>query len=117
MAGWTKKRFQAEPVTESRPGRNLAKLQASLSGVVILALDVSGSMYGSRLEQARKGCHQFVKEAVGDGYSTGEILWHHGIDSVSLPEHSRKRRWHFSMRHLPGDETTSFLHCARLTPP
>lgn len=88
MAGWTKRRFQAEPVTECPPGPNLERLQASLSGVVILALDVSGSMSGSRLEQARRGCRQFVNEAVADGYSVGVILWHQGINAISRPERS-----------------------------
>lgn len=88
MAGWTKKSFHAEPVTEYRTGPNLGRLQASLSGVVILALDVSGSMAGDRIEQAQKGCRTFIDEAVADGYSVGVILWHHAVNASSDPGRS-----------------------------
>lgn len=75
MATWTKRRFASQPVTESPPGRNLERLQASLSGVVVLALDVSSSMSGISLSEAKNGCDRFFDEAVADGYSVGALLW------------------------------------------
>ena len=91
MAGWTKKNFQADPVTEYLPGQNLNRLRASFMGAVILALDVSGSMTGSRLEQARKGCQRFIDEAVGDKYSVGVILWHHSVNAFTPPDPSPQK--------------------------
>ncbi|OBJ98316.1 hypothetical protein A5746_12940 [Mycolicibacterium conceptionense] len=88
MAGWTKKNFQADPVTEFVPGPNLGRVQASFMGAVILALDVSGSMSGDRLEQARKGCQRFIDEAVQDKYSVGVILWDHTVRSFTPPNPS-----------------------------
>ncbi|OBG82650.1 hypothetical protein A5699_05730 [Mycobacterium sp. E802] len=88
MAGWTKKTFQADPVTEFLPGPHLGRLQASFMGVVILALDVSGSMSGDRLDQARKGCQRFIDEAVQDKYSVGVILWDHGVSAFTPPHPS-----------------------------
>jgi Mg-chelatase subunit ChlD len=91
VAGWTKKNFQADPVTEYSPGPNLGRLRASFMGVAILALDVSGSMSGARLEQARKGCLRFIDEAIDDNYSVGVILWNHTVNAVSPPDQSPKR--------------------------
>ena len=88
MATWTKKRFGGHPVTESPPGENLELLQASLSGSVILALDVSGSMYGERLAEAKTGCARFIDEAVEDGYSVGMLLWDHDVVGRSPLERS-----------------------------
>ncbi len=88
MAGWTKKTFQADPVTEFPIGPNLKRLQASLTGSVILALDVSGSMSGNNLEQARKGCQRFIDEAVADNYSVGVILWDTTVAAFTPPEPS-----------------------------
>ncbi|WP_071289225.1 vWA domain-containing protein [Mycolicibacterium llatzerense] len=91
MAGWTKKNFQAHPVTEYLPGPNLDRLRAGFMGAVILALDVSGSMYGARLEQAQKGCQRFIDEAVADNYSVGVILWHHGVSAFTAPDPSPRK--------------------------
>lgn len=93
MAGWTKKSFQADPVTEYRPGPNLARLKASFMGAVILALDVSGSMYGGRLEQAKEGCRRFIGDAVEDNYAVGVILWHHDISAFAPPDPSPAKAW------------------------
>lgn len=90
MATWTKKKFGAHPVTESPPGANLERLQASLSGAVVLALDVSGSMSGARLSEAQEGCRRFIDEAVGDGYSVSVVLWHHDVVGWSPLERSSR---------------------------
>lgn len=91
MASWIKKKFQSDPVTEFMPGPNLGRLQASLSGAVILALDISGSMAGSRIEEAKKGARRFIEEATAGGYSVGVILWSHLVDAVSPIEKSPRR--------------------------
>lgn len=84
MATWTRKTFDSVGVTEYPPGAELASLQwRFIGGRVILALDVSGSMSGSRLEQAVEGCKRFIDEAIDARYHVGLVLWHHGIEAFS----------------------------------
>lgn len=112
MATWTKKKFGAHPVTESPPGENLELLQASLSGSVILALDVSGSMGGQQLVEAKKGCARFVDEAVEDGYSVGMLLWDHDVVGRSPLERSpRSARKLLDSAQARGG--TSIVPCLR----
>jgi len=76
---WIKKAYDAVGLTQHPVGKNLAVLQNRLGGSVVLCLDVSGSMYGDNLLQAKKGCRRFVTEAISAGYSIAGLLWHHGI--------------------------------------
>ena len=84
MASWTKQVFASVGVTESPPGPGLSDLQRRFGGGrVILALDVSGSMAGDRLAQAKVGCQRFIAEAIEARYEVGLTLWHSGIDAHS----------------------------------
>ena len=84
MATWTKKDFDAAGVTEYPVGPALDQLRRNFGGSVVLALDVSGSMEGERIEKAVRGCRRFICEAVEANSSVGLILWAHGI-SGSVP--------------------------------
>lgn len=76
---WLKKRFDAVGLTQYPVGRHFAALQEQFGGSVVLCLDVSGSMSGSRLAQAVQGGHRFLAEAVESGYDVAALLWHHGV--------------------------------------
>ncbi|MFT4188843.1 MAG: VWA domain-containing protein [Aeromicrobium sp.] len=84
-AGWTRRTFDADGVTEHPVGPNFQRLRSEFGGAVVLALDVSGSMSGDRIRKAVEGCHRFVEEAADAGYSVGVILWHHGIEDDVAP--------------------------------
>jgi Mg-chelatase subunit ChlD len=85
MAVWTRKTFRSDGVTEYPVGPFFDQLRSRLGGAVVLALDVSGSMQGSRITQAVAGCRRFIKEATEDGYTVGVMLWHHGVESSVVP--------------------------------
>ncbi|WP_017583231.1 VWA domain-containing protein [Nocardiopsis valliformis] len=83
-AGWTRRTFDSDGVTEHPTGPHLQRLRERSGGAVVLALDVSGSMTGDRIATAVIGCRRFIDEAVGAGYRVGLTLWHHGVaDSVA----------------------------------
>jgi hypothetical protein len=84
-AGWTRKSFSSDGVTEYPSGPELGRLRARFGGAVILALDVSGSMQGDRLAKAVTGCNRFIDEAVDAGYQVGVVLWHHGVEGDAAP--------------------------------
>jgi len=88
VAGWTKKVFSATGITEFPPGPGLVELQASFGGSVILALDVSGSMFGDPLQRAQQGCRRFIEEAIASNYSVGLILWDHAVKGSVAPSKS-----------------------------
>ena len=67
-AGWTRKSFSSDGVTEYPVGPNFERLRSRFGGAVILALDVSGSMQGDRIGKAVNGCGRFIDEAVEAGY-------------------------------------------------
>lgn len=72
-------------VTEYPPGPHLAEVTASLvSGAVILALDVSGSME-KHMEAAIRGGQDFLDEAVSGGYHVGVLLWDHEVVGFAPP--------------------------------
>ena len=87
--GWTRKTFDGMGLTQYPVGRNLAVLQARLGGAVVLCLDVSGSMSGDRLDQAKAGCARFVAEAEAARYSIGGVLWHHDVAGSSSLDRGR----------------------------
>jgi Mg-chelatase subunit ChlD len=86
---WIKRTFDGIGLTQYPPGKHLKALEERFQGTVILCLDVSGSMYGDRLVQAKVGCRQFITEAVAARYSVGGVLWHHGIEASSRPDRDR----------------------------
>lgn len=76
---WIKKAYDAVGLTQYPVGKHLAAIQNRLGGSVILCLDISGSMYGESLRQAKIGCQRFVIEAISAGYSVAGLLWHHDV--------------------------------------
>lgn len=72
-----KKSFTADGVTEYPPGPNLAHLRTRFAGTgaVVLCIDASGSMGGTRLDEAIKGGTAFIDDAAAGGYLVGLILW------------------------------------------
>lgn len=87
MANWMKKVYNAEGVTEYPAGPNLRHLIDKFggSGAVVLCIDVSGSMGGDRLGEAKKGGTGFINDAAGGGYQVGLILWNHTIADFIPP--------------------------------
>lgn len=85
-AGWTRKSFSSDGVTEYPVGPHFQRLRSRFGGAVILALDVSGSMQGDRIGKAVKGCQRFIDEAAEAGYRVGLILWHHDVAADVPPE-------------------------------
>lgn len=75
---WLKRAYDAAGLTQFPVGEHLTEVQALFGGSVILCLDVSGSMSGSRVTQAANGCKQFVTEALEAGYAIGGLLWDTG---------------------------------------
>ncbi|MGV1004576.1 MAG: vWA domain-containing protein [Candidatus Nanopelagicales bacterium] len=87
-AGWTRKSFSSDGVTEYPVGPHFQRLRSRFGGAVVLALDVSGSMSGGRITKAVTGCRRFIDEAAEAGYQVGLILWNHGVEGSTPPESS-----------------------------
>ena len=85
MAAWTRRQFGAMGLTQSPAGPYLSSLQSRFGGSVMLMIDVSGSMYGSRILQAAAGARAFVSEAVAAHYKVGVLLWNTGVVAVCAP--------------------------------
>jgi Mg-chelatase subunit ChlD len=87
MSTWLKKVYNAEGVTEYPTGPNLAHLKEKFggSGAVVLCIDVSGSMVGPNLAEAKKGGTGFINDAAGGGYQVGLILWSTEIAASIAP--------------------------------
>jgi hypothetical protein len=81
VSDWVRKRFGGVGLTQSPPGPHFAEVQAKYRGAVLLCIDVSGSMLGTRLEQAMAGGKQFLAEAFSADYDCGLVLWHHDIEA------------------------------------
>lgn len=113
-AGWIRKTFSSDGVTEYPVGPQFQRLRSRFGGVVILALDVSQSMQGSRLSQAVKGCRRFIDEAVEAGYSVGLILWHHGVAANVPPEADPKAARNLLKRAADSSGGTNVLACLDL---
>ena len=85
MAEWTRKQFSAEGITQFPTGPALAIVQNTLGGVVVLMIDVSGSMSGAPIRSAVEGGKIFVDEAVAARYRVGLMLWNTGVTDVAAP--------------------------------
>lgn len=87
MSGWMKRSYDAEGVTEYPTGPLLAQVtkRFSSSGAIVLCIDVSYSMKGRDLDEAKKGGRGFLDDAVAGGYQAGLILWSSGVDVAVSP--------------------------------
>ena len=82
---WIRRDFASPGLTQHPVGAHLSALQDRLSGSVVLCLDVSSSMSGSRIGQAVKGALRFVDEATEASYQVGVVLWNQAVaSSVSV---------------------------------
>jgi hypothetical protein len=79
MSTWTRKSFDSYGLTQHKPGPHLSKIQELASGWVVLCIDISGSMYGSPIEQACAGARRFLSEAAQNGYRVALLEWHHDV--------------------------------------
>jgi predicted metal-dependent peptidase len=78
VATWIRRDYDGVGVTQSPPGRYLAKVAEPYLGKVLLCIDVSGSMAG-RLHHAVAGAERFVAEAVAAHYEVGLVLWNSSV--------------------------------------
>ena len=86
MASWIRRSFSSPGLTQVPPGRYLPVMQGRYAGgVVVLCIDVSYSMAGTRLNEAVRGARAFVKEAVEARYKVGVLLWANETVDMSDP--------------------------------
>lgn len=86
MADWVRRPFQSPGLTQVPPGRYLRHLQDRFGGgVVMLCIDVSGSMDGRPILEAIRGGKTFVREAVTARYKVGVMLWNTQVVDCSEP--------------------------------
>src|SRR6266567_2712087 len=86
MADWVRRSFSSAGLTQIPPGRHLRALQDRFGGgVVMLCIDVSGSMDGKRILEAVRGAKTFVHEAVEARYKVGVMLWNTQVVALSEP--------------------------------
>lgn len=79
MNTWIRRDFQAAGLTQYPVGPHLASIQQQFGGVVVLCIDVSGSMHGTPLASAVRGAEKFAKEAIAAHYEVGVVLWNQTI--------------------------------------
>jgi Mg-chelatase subunit ChlD len=79
MADWVRKTFDSHGLTQYNPGPYLARIQELASGSVILCIDISGSMSGSRIDEACKGARKFLAEAAANNYKVALLAWDTGV--------------------------------------
>ncbi len=86
MADWIRRPFSSPGVTQIPPGRHLPALQDRFGGgIVMLCIDVSGSMDGRPILEAVRGARTFVDEAVEARYRVGVLLWNIDVAAIAEP--------------------------------
>ena len=86
MADWIRRSFVSAGLTQIPPGRHVGALQDRYGGgVVLLCIDVSGSMHGKRILEAVRGAKKFVSEAVDARYKVGVMLWNTRVMDLAEP--------------------------------
>jgi Mg-chelatase subunit ChlD len=86
VPGWIRRSFTAAGLTQIPPGPNVGILRKRYAGgVVMLCIDVSGSMKGKRILEAVRGAKQFVTEAVEARYEVGVMLWNTHVTDLAEP--------------------------------
>jgi Mg-chelatase subunit ChlD len=92
MPSWVRRSFTSPGLTQIPAGRHLPALQGRYGGgVVMLCIDVSGSMSGRRLAEAVRGARVFVDEAVEARYKAGVVLWDTDVVDLEEPAQDGKR--------------------------
>ena len=86
MPGWIRRPFTAAGLTQIPPGPHVGILRKRhAGGVVMLCIDVSGSMDGKPIREAVRGAKQFVAEAVEARYEVGVMLWNTKVQDLAQP--------------------------------
>lgn len=86
MADWIRRSFTSAGLTQIPPGPHIGALQNRYGGgVVMLCIDVSGSMDGRPIREAVRGAKQFVAEAVEARYKVGVMLWNTRVTDLAEP--------------------------------
>jgi Mg-chelatase subunit ChlD len=86
MADWIRRAFTSAGLTQIPPGPHIGALQDRYGGgVVMLCIDVSGSMDGDPIREAVRGAKQFVTEAVEARYKVGVMLWNTRVTDLAEP--------------------------------
>jgi len=87
MADWIKRSFSGSAgLTQIPAGPHLGVMQKRAGGgVVMLLIDVSGSMHGRRITEAVRGAKTFVDEAIDARYKVGVMLWNHEVTDLAAP--------------------------------
>jgi Mg-chelatase subunit ChlD len=92
MPSWVRRPFTSPGLTQIPAGRHLSAVQGRYGGgVVMLCIDVSGSMSGRRLAEAVRGARAFVDEAVEARYKVGVVLWDTDVVDLEEPAQDGKR--------------------------
>jgi Mg-chelatase subunit ChlD len=86
---WVRKTFDGAGLTQYPPGPHLDAVAAHYSGTALLCIDVSLSMEGRPLTEARRGGRAFLDEARAAGYRVGLVLWNARVVSAVDPPASR----------------------------
>jgi Mg-chelatase subunit ChlD len=91
MADWIRRPFSSPGLTQIPPGRHLHALQDRFGGgIVMLCIDVSGSMDGRPILEAVRGARTFVDEAVEARYRVGVLLWNTDVAALAEPTEDGK---------------------------
>jgi uncharacterized protein with von Willebrand factor type A (vWA) domain len=87
MADWIRRSFSGSAgLTQIPAGPHLGAMQKRFGGgVVMLMIDVSGSMHGRPITEAVRGAKTFVAEAIDARYKVGLMLWNHEVQDVADP--------------------------------
>jgi Mg-chelatase subunit ChlD len=86
MADWIRRSFTSAGLTQIPPGRQIGALQGRYGGgVVMLCIDVSGSMDGNPIREAVRGAKKFVSEAIEARYKVGVMLWNTQVKDLAEP--------------------------------
>jgi uncharacterized protein with von Willebrand factor type A (vWA) domain len=86
MADWVRRSFSSIGLTQIPPGPHFGALQNRFGGgVVMLCIDVSGSMDGEPIREAVRGAKTFVGEAIQARYEVGVMLWNTRVTALAEP--------------------------------
>jgi uncharacterized protein (DUF58 family) len=87
MADWIRRSYSGSAgLTQIPVGPHLGAMQKRFGGgVVMLLIDVSGSMDGHPITEAVRGAKTFVAEAIEARYRVGVMLWNHEVRDVAEP--------------------------------
>jgi Mg-chelatase subunit ChlD len=86
VADWIRRSFTAAGLTQIPPGPHIGALQNRYGGgVVMLCIDVSGSMDGRPIREAVRGAKEFVTEATEARYKVGVMLWNTQVTGLAEP--------------------------------